>query len=302
MQPEIMSYLEKLLPLLKRNGFILTDEKPINYGIQLKLEKKGESIPLSIYYSKKKGISQVAGGSPKNRIRTDLEKLINQPSQQEIKLEHNWQNWLGTDESGKGDFFGPLIAAGFYGQRKILPYLQQIGVMDSKKLNDTQIDKIARQLYASYFDNIKVITLIPETYNLRYMEMKKRGRNLNDLLAWMHARIIVDLHQKYQPQGIIIDKFTTDGRMRASLQQMKNISFINKTKAEEDLFVAAASIIARFHFRNWFHKTEKITGCKIPRGAGSLVDQAAAQMVKNIGLKDMNKFVKVHFSNYNKLI
>jgi ribonuclease HIII len=115
MQPEIMAYLEKLLPLLQRQGFVLSDEKPINYGVQLKLEKKGNEIPLSIYYSTKKGISTVVGGSPKNPLRRQLNEMLLLP-QEEIELDHQWQKWIGTDESGKGDFFGPLITAGFYGE------------------------------------------------------------------------------------------------------------------------------------------------------------------------------------------
>jgi ribonuclease HIII len=147
-----------------------------------------------------------------------------------------------------------------------------------------------------------VITLLPETYNKRYQELKLKGRNLNDLLAWMHARIIVDLHNQFVPQGVIIDKFTTDGRLRAALKDMENIRFINRTKAEDDPFVAAASIIARFHFNNWFARLKKEQELDIPRGAGPKVDKAAEELVEKLGINQMNRYVKLHFSNYNKLI
>ena len=300
MSPEIMAYLEKMLPLLKKNDFILTDEKPIKYGVQLKLTRNNETIPLSIYYSAKKGISTVIGGSPKSKLRNPLAMLLNKPLVI-ADTEHKWQTWIGTDESGKGDFFGPLVTAGFYGNRKILPYLQQIGVKDSKKMNDTEIESVGKRLYAAYFDQIKAITLLPAKYNERYADLKQKGKNLNDLLAWMHSRIIIDLDQKYHPEGAFIDKFTTDGRMRASLKEMKTINFIAQTKAESDLFVAAASVIARFHFNRWFKRVSEELDFKLLRGAGSQVDAAAQLLADRIDKKNMFKYVKTHFINYDKI-
>lgn len=302
MHTKLMEYLESLLPRLKREGFLLVDEKPINYGVQLKFEKQSENIPLSIYYSKKKGISTVIGGSPKNKLRYQLERLLLRPVQGEIEIDHDWQSWTGSDETGKGDFFGPLVAAGFYGKRQILPYLRQIGVMDSKKLSKMQINATARRLYASYFENIKVITMVPATYNKRYQEMKSRGKNLNDLLAWMHARIVVDLFEQHAPEGAIIDKFCSDGKLRAALKPMQKVNFVNKTKAESDLFVAAASIIARYHLNRWHEKVKEELGEDLPFGAGVKVDEAASKLVEKIGHSQMGNYVKLHFNNYKKLI
>lgn len=295
-----MSFLEKILPALEKNGFILCDEKPINYGIQLKLSRNNDSIPLSIYYSAKKGISTVIGGSPQSKLRNPLALIINKPLIN-LDTDHTWQTWIGTDESGKGDFFGPLVTAGFCGNRKIIPYLQQIGVQDSKKMNDTDIESVGKHLYAVYFDQIKVITLLPEVYNKRYAELHQKGKNLNDLLAWMHARIIVDLDQQFHPDGAFIDKFTTEGRIRAALKEMKSINFIAQTKGESDPFVAAASIIARFHFNRWFKRLASELDFKIPRGAGALVDKAAQELAAKTGKNNLFKYVKTHFSNYNKI-
>jgi ribonuclease HIII len=300
MQPEIIEHLEKILPLLEKSGFILREEKPVNYGVQLKLESGNNQIPLTLYFSAKKGISTVIGGSPTNPLKRRLAHLLNQS----VALEppdHQWQSWIGSDESGKGDFFGPLVTAGFCGERKILPYLKQIGVKDSKNLNDTEIENIGKRLYAVYFDQIKVVTLLPETYNLRYSELKQNGKNLNDLLAWMHARIIIDLHDKYKPEGVMIDKFTSDGRIRAALKGMKEISFIAKTKGESDLFVAAASIIARFHFNRWFKRVSAELDFYLPRGAGNNVDKAAQELVNITGRQNLSKYAKIHFTNYKKI-
>lgn len=302
MHPEIMKYLETILPLLKKNDYILSDEKPINYGVQLRFSKQGEIIPLNIYYSAKKGISKVIGGSPKSKLRNQLEILLRLPATGEtVELAHKWNTWIGTDESGKGDFFGPLICAGFYGERKIIPYLRQIGVDDSKKLRDNDIDKIARQLYGAYFDNIKVITMLPATYNKRYQDLKSRGKNLNDLLAWMHTRIIVDLFQQYHPQGVLIDKFTSDYKIKTALKEMAQIPFLNQIKSESDPFVAAASIIARFHFNNWFKKQKAERGITLIKGAGKKVDETAVDLVQKIGIKELSSLVKMHFKNYQKL-
>ncbi len=300
MPPEIMEYLEKLLPVLARNGFVICDEREINYGVQLRLEKGADNIPLSIYFSSKKGITTVIGGSPKSRLRNPLAVILNQPVIL-VETDHKWQTWIGSDESGKGDFIGPLITAGFFGDRKILPFLLQIGVKDSKKLKDSEIETIGKRLYASYFEQIKVVTLLPEKYNERYADLKLKGKNLNDLLAWMHARIIVDLHDKFHPEGVMIDRFTTDARIRAALQEMKVIKFISRTKGEEDPFVAAASIIARFHFNRWFKRISEELEFALPRGAGSIVDKAAQELSDKIGKQNLFKYVKIHFSNYLKI-
>ena len=300
MQKELMSFLENKLNQLANYGFKMIDEKPINYGIQIKLEKKNQNIPVNIYFSKKKGISVVIGGSPKDFLRPDLERIFDK-SPKEYILEHEWNSWIGSDESGKGDFFGPLIVAGFYAERKIIPYLQQIGVQDSKKMSDKDIEQTGKRLYAAYFDQIKVITMLPEKYNQRYAEMKTKRKNLNDLLAWMHSRIIVDLHDKYHPNGVLIDKFTYDGRMRASLKAMQEINFMAKTKAESDPFVAAASIIARFHLNRWFTRVSGELDFKLPKGSGSLVYKAAQELVHKIGKEKLNSYAKLHFKNYERI-
>ncbi|MCF7919176.1 MAG: ribonuclease HIII [Candidatus Cloacimonetes bacterium] len=300
MHPAIMKFLETLLPVAQRHGLQLSDEKEINYGVQVEFCSKEDSIPINIYYSQKKGLSTVIGGSPKNKLRPLLTRLLNKPYEP-VEIDHEWQNWIGTDESGKGDFFGPLVVAGFYGERKILPFLQQIGVKDSKLLKDAEIEGIGKRLYGAYFEQIKTITLLPATYNRQYAEMKTRGKNLNDLLAWMHARTIVDLHSAYKPEGIMIDKFTTEGRIRGALQEMRNIPFTARIKGENDPLVAAASIVARFHLNRWFVKTSQELEMDIPRGAGAIVDKAAQVLAEKIGKKDMSNYVKTHFSNYNKI-
>ena len=300
MHPAIMKFLETLLPDAERNGLILSDEKDINYGVQVKFSGKDETIALNIYFSQKKGITTVIGSSPKNKLRPLMTRLLNKPAEA-VEIEHEWKNWVGTDESGKGDFFGPLIVAGFYGERQIVPFLQQIGVRDSKLMKDAEIESVGKRLYGAYFDQIKTITMLPATYNRQYAEMKSKGKNLNDLLSWMHARTIVDLNAKFKPEGILIDKFTTESRIRASLKEMKTINFVAKIKGERDLMVAAASVIARFHINRWFIKTTEELGMKIPRGAGNIVDKAATELLEKIGRDKLSNYVKVHFGNYNKL-
>lgn len=302
MLPQIQYFLEYFLPLAGKNGLTLDDEKEISYGVQLKFRSGSETIPLNVYYSaKKKGISTVIGGSPKNRLRPLLTRLLNKPAEPPV-FKHEWNTWIGSDESGKGDFFGPLIVAAFYGERKIIPYLQQIGVKDSKLLNETAIEEVGKKLYGAYFDNIKTVTLLPQTYNRQYEALKNKGKNLNHMLAWMHARAITDLYEKYQPDGVMIDKFTTDANIRNALAGMKDIPFKSQIKGEEDLFVAAASIIARFHVNRWFRKVSEELGDKIPKGGNSKVDEAAQKLREKLGRDILPQYVKVHFNNYNKIL
>ena len=41
---------------------------------------------------------------------------------------------IGTDESGKGDFFGPLVIAGVLVDEKNAQHFLNLGIKDSKKL------------------------------------------------------------------------------------------------------------------------------------------------------------------------
>lgn len=204
---------------------------------------------------------------------------------------------IGTDESGKGDFFGPLVVAGFFlpeGQEGVL---QELGVRDSKKLSDGRVLEIARSLRQGYKSS--VVAIGPERYNALYRNL----RNLNRLLAWGHARVIENILAEVNCAVAITDQFGDERFVReALLKKGKNINLIQKTKAEDDLAVAAASILARAHFLYKLKDLSEEFGVELPKGASPLVEEAGLKLVKKYGPEILEKVAKTHFKTTEKIL
>ncbi|MDI6697818.1 MAG: ribonuclease HIII [Candidatus Saccharicenans sp.] len=204
---------------------------------------------------------------------------------------------IGTDESGKGDFFGPLVVAGFFlpeGQEEVL---RELGVRDSKKLSDGRVLEIARSLRQGYKSS--VVAIGPERYNALYRNL----RNLNRLLAWGHARVIENLLAEVNCALAITDQFGDQRFVReALLKKGKNINLIQKTKAEDDLAVAAASILARAHFLYKLKDLSEEFGLELPKGASPLVEEAGLKLVKKYGPEILEKVAKIHFKTTEKIL
>ncbi len=204
---------------------------------------------------------------------------------------------IGTDESGKGDFFGPLVVAGFFlpeGQEGVL---QELGVRDSKKLSDGRVLEIARSLRQGYKSS--VVAIGPERYNALYRNL----RNLNRLLAWGHARVIENILAEVNCDVAITDQFGDERFVReALLKKGKNINLIQKTKAEDDLAVAAASILARAHFLYKLKDLSEEFGVELPKGASPLVEEAGLKLVKKYGPEILEKVAKSHFKTTEKIL
>jgi len=197
---------------------------------------------------------------------------------------------IGTDESGKGDYFGPLVIAGFFlpdGQEGVL---KEFGVRDSKTLSDNRCREIAEILKAGYTH--AVVAIGPEKYNELYAKM----RNLNRLLAWGHARAIENILAEVPCTKVVTDQFGDERFvLNALLKQGRTIELVQRTKGESDPAVAAASILARAEFLKRLHFLGKDWGVILPKGAGPQVEAAAAALLKAHGLEVLDKTVKKHF-------
>ena len=197
---------------------------------------------------------------------------------------------IGTDESGKGDYFGPLVIAGFFlpdGQEGVL---KEFGVRDSKTLSDNRCREIAEILKAGYTH--AVVAIGPEKYNELYAKM----RTLNKLLAWGHARAIENILAEVPCTKAVTDQFGDERFvLNALLKQGRTIELVQRTKGESDPAVAAASILARAEFLKRLHFLGKDWGVILPKGAGPQVEAAAAALLKAHGLEVLDKTVKKHF-------
>ncbi|MFZ4776767.1 MAG: ribonuclease HIII [Terrimicrobiaceae bacterium] len=212
---------------------------------------------------------------------------------EEVHSPELFEPHFGIDESGKGDFFGPLVIAGVYVDASIATVFRNAGVQDSKAIGS---DKRIRDL-ASAIRNSRtpqsVVTIAPPRYNDLY---RKIG-NLNRLLAWGHARVIENLCElRPDCPRALSDKFA-DARLleRALMAKGKKIQLDQRTKAESDFAVAAASILAREKFIDWLADAEKSSGQKLPRGASAAVKAAARALVETLGPDSLETHAKTHF-------
>ncbi|MDB6119657.1 MAG: ribonuclease [Verrucomicrobiaceae bacterium] len=208
---------------------------------------------------------------------------------------------IGVDESGKGDFFGPLVIAGAYVDANVARALQAAGVMDSKRIgSDARIQSIARSIRATPGIAFEVIAIGPEKYNQMYASFG----NLNRLLAWGHAKVIEQLLiQRPDCPRALSDQFANPAILQRALQERgKSIILEQRTKAESDPAVAAASILAREKFVSWLTEAETRLGCRLPKGASAEVKACARELVTRHGEATLRTVAKAHFKTYAEVM
>jgi ribonuclease HIII len=209
-------------------------------------------------------------------------------------------NIIGVDESGKGDFFGPLVVAGLLAGKNHLAYFHEIGVRDSKRISDNRISAIDEQLRARFPHG--VVVLMPEEYNRRYDQTK----NLNVLLADCHARVIADMLQQGRERRVrvdlaISDKFGKTDRLVSALSRIDcRLRVEQLVRGETIPQVAAASILARAEFVRRMHGLSKEFGLELPKGASAQVDEVGRQLVARYGEAVLARASKRHFKNYRR--
>jgi len=206
---------------------------------------------------------------------------------------------LGVDESGKGDFFGPLCVAGVYVNEDVVKAWKDKGIRDSKNISsDKRMAELADLIRKTPGCVSTVVPIGNEAYNRLYEKM----RSVNTLLAWGHARVIENLmarqgQMKPPPTRAISDQFASskDVVAKALMQQGRTIELLQRHKAEEDLAVAAASILARDEFVQRLKRLEKEFGMPLPKGASAAVDAAAKDFVAKHGADNLPRIAKMHF-------
>ncbi len=205
-------------------------------------------------------------------------------------------SYIGTDESGKGDYFGPLVVGAVCVDGDVREKLLSLDVRDSKTTTDKKARRLAEHIQAEIACSIVVIG------SERYNELYSKIKNLNRLLAWGHARAIENLLDKCGVGLAVADQFG-DPRFLESVLMKKgrSIKLIQQTKAERHIGVAAASIIARAKFLEYLDKYSSLHDMAFPKGAGPAVDKAAAEFSRRHGYDALVKVAKLHFKNSQKV-
>lgn len=223
---------------------------------------------------------------------------------------HNWDTWIGTDEAGKGDYFGPLVVAGVYVDTECRETLSDLGVADGKTLSNRRVQKLAELIHEEYERHVVVVKRMPNEYNSVYNEFRRRGQNLNHLLASLHAEAIHTLADRVGAKHALVDKFSKNDlitqqlRQRATGQPLSQhgvtfdplgMEIIQVPKAERDVAVAAASIIARDAFLNEMEMLSEKYKIRLPRGAYQVVE-AGREFIAVHGNDALADVAKLHFN------
>lgn len=232
---------------------------------------------------------------------------------------HNWDAWLGTDEAGKGDYFGPLVVAAVYVDADCRETLSDLGIADGKTLSNRRIRELAESMHDRYERHIVVVERMPAAYNSLYTDFRRRGQNLNHLLASLHAEAIHTLVARVGANHALVDRFSKDDlitpelhqRMRGTprLQRDTSVPFqggisrglplgielIQVPKAERDIAVAAASVIARDAFLKAMDTLSETYGICLPRGSYQVVEAGKAFVAMH-GRRALGNVAKLHFS------
>src|SRR5205085_511806 len=240
-------------------------------------------LSVAVYEKGPKVLAQ--GRGVEDFVKFELEPTIFGEARlgyEEVHSPEMFDPHFGVDESGKGDFFGPLVIAGVYVERLSARRLLDGGVRDSKRIgSDARIRALGTEIRQVAHDGVDVVTIGPRRYN----ELYKKFGNLNSLLGWGHARVIENLLvRKPNCPRSLSDKFA-DARVieNALLRYGRQICIEQRPRAESDIAVAAASILAREAFIDWLKRKGKEVGVKLGRGVSAEIKNAATALVEKHG-------------------
>ncbi len=286
--PLTLDQVKKLRGLLEAAAYRF-DVKPY----MLFRAHKGK-LNISVYEKGPKAVIQGKGIEDFITFELEPQVLGKASFGYEETLHPEWyEPHFGIDESGKGDFFGPLVIAGVYVDRDLARLFASLGVQDSKKFSsDKKIREVARRIRQSGALS-EVILISPAKYNDLFVQFG----NLNKLLAWGHARVLENLCERRPdcPRAVS-DQFANVRVLeKALMAHGKRINLVQRTKAESDFAVAAASILAREKFIDWLDATAAHYSLQLPKGASQIVKDAALTALRVRGPAFLPQIAKTHF-------
>jgi ribonuclease HIII len=280
--------MEKLRSILSGRGWEAFDVAYARYAF------RGRDCNVTAYES---GKLVVAGKGTEEFVTMTLEPEVTRAPKlgYDEVLHPDWfELHAGLDESGKGDLFGPVVAATVIADKAAIEGWIKAGVKDSKKIADTQIIKLDKLIRGTHGVAVATCLCGMAKYNLI---MSRPHANLNRLLAWQHATALAQaLSRKKAPRGLL-DQFSKQPLVQRELAKMgiRDFDLQMRTKAEEDPVVAAASVVARAEYVRQIHSLSRQFGAPLQKGAGALVKEQAAQIIERFGARSLGTFAKLHF-------
>ena len=311
--------------------------KTIEYGVQIILTGIGKKVTLNVYNGRK-GISLVWGGGDSD-LQTQAIDLVHRIMPQDIRSGNitgskkkkeeqvigdapgeaciNAEKvrflledepgfpgvWMGSDESGKGDYFGPLVVAAVCLDRKRGETLLEAGVKDCKTMSDNRVTELAEVIKKTSLA-FSVLVMKPHVYNIRYGQIQGQGGTLNVLLALGHIAALKKAWEKFPKcKWALVDQFAKNDSIPDGVHAFNpHMKILQRPRAEEDIAVAAASVLARAAFLQEIQKLGKTAGIgRIPKGGGEAATNAARRLLQKQGSDVLGHYVKLHFANTRNL-
>jgi len=306
---ELLKTYESIKLILKTGDVEVSDYQLIDYGLQFTISVLDWSGIIRIYQNKK-GALKIDYSQLKERVNAvKIQSLIENKiiSSDSAKSGNKGVALgfpiIGTDESGKGDYFGPLVSAGVYVDEQSAKDLIECGVRDSKKLSDSKNLELAREIARICKGRFAIIEISPEKYNDLYEQFRKEKKKLNTLLAWGHAKAIEEILSKVDCKVAIADQFGDESFILGKLQERgKKLKLIQLHKAEQNIAVAAASILARARFLEKLSRLSNEYKIDLPKGASQTVIENARKVVNMYGKETLRKVAKLHFKTTTAVV
>ena len=277
-------------------------------GEYVDFQAEVNGVVITAYLSKKESKKVVFYGenaSDEARIwKPDLEIIIPKQEEEKPKEKREWiffDDQIGSDEVGVGDFLGPMIVVAAFVKRGDISKLREYGIQDSKKMTDKKIMEVGPNLIKEF--KFSKLTLSNEKYN----EMLDKGENLNSMKAKMHNRALLNMHKEFPDViNIFVDEFVNENKYYkylndANEEQVRDICF--RTKGESYFpCVALASVIARYAYLLEMEKLSAKYDMKFLYGASKKVTEFAKEFLKKYGEKEFYKVAKKNFANYREVL
>jgi len=283
MTERLQTELVRVKRLLTKAGLGFADGKEINYGVQLRL-----SGGLLRIYDGKKGLKLDLSAIKDEAFASKVQAaLTDAPRGDYIHA--------GADESGKGDCFGPLCVAAVYVPAENAAKLSALGIRDSKTLTDKKMAELAPKIEAL------TTSVVLSLGGARYNEAYAKFGNLNKMLSAFHAKAAAELAAKAPVEKFLLDQFGPEHGIRPYFKTLTDsgITLLLQPRAEEELVVAAASVLARVRFAKEMDDLSKRVGFDLPKGAGPEVKPTAERILKEYGTKGLLAAAKLHFKTFD---
>ncbi len=282
--------------ILNENGFDCNEisEKKFNYEMNIKAN--GRNFKLLVYFGKK-GVKNVIQGNTSLPEYYRIKEIVEENYDLFHKIDNfdEPEEYIGTDETGKGDIFGPIVVAAVYVNKSTKEKLKILGVRDSKNLSAAEIKRLSKEIIKIVDNKISIIKLNPAEYNRMYAEFK----NLNKMLEQLHLQAITGLLRKVKCGFVITDKFQKKELFINAHNEFTNVKFVQEHKAEKYVGVAAASVLARAEIIKWFEEV-KISGEVIPKGASQKAEEFLKRILGKLSNEELFKLVKLNFKSLKK--